>query len=156
MELQNSNLDDIAAVIGFSATLRLVAWYGDGNNLYVPAQAEEEHQIVKLIGISAARKLCEEFGPAHLNISKLQGYEMDVKRRWVCRMVTKGFGTREVATYFGMTERRVQQICRELEAAGLLDPKVVTKNSKEENAPEKHPQENAMEKAGEEFSGEHF
>ena len=121
MELENTTLDDLSAVIGFSATLRLSAWFGDGGNLYIPGEASEGQLIPRLIGLPAARRLSEEWGNEHIAIPRLRSYEVDVRRRLVGRMLEKGFGTREIAVHTRISERRVQQICRELELAGLID-----------------------------------
>ena len=120
MELRNSTLDDISAVIGFSATLRLVAWFGDGSNLYVPTVAEEGHLLVRLLGMPAAKRLCETWPGEHLAVPRLRDHEDDLRKRFVARMIEKGFGTREIAGMQRISERRVQQILRELEVAGLV------------------------------------
>ena len=120
MELRNTTLDDISAVIGFSATLRLVAWFGDGSNLYVPNTAEEGHLLVRLLGMAAAKRLCEAWPGEHLAVPRLRDHEDDLRKRSVARFIEKGFGTREIAGMLRISERRVQQILRELEVAGLV------------------------------------
>lgn len=142
MELKNTTLDDIAAVIGFSATLRLVAWFGDGGNLYVPLTAEEGSRLVRLLGISAARQLCLNWPGEHLAIPRLRDHEDDLRKRFVARMIEKGFGTREIASMQRMSERRVQQILRELEVAGLVQ---VAGPARRKAVVEK-PEENALQK----------
>ena len=122
MEVYKTILDDLAAVIGFAATTRLSAWFGDGTgNLYVPLKVEEGQLVVRLIGLPAARKLVEAWGGEHLAIPRLRDYEDDVKKRIVGRMLESGMGTREVSGHMRMSERRVQQICKELELAGLIE-----------------------------------
>lgn len=120
MELQNTTLDDIASVIGFSATMRLVAWFGDEGNVYVPGQAEEGQLLVKLIGLPAARKLSQEWPLEHLSVPRLTSHEEDSKKRVIGRMLERGFTFRMVSTAMRLSERRVQQICRELEAEELI------------------------------------
>lgn len=120
MELRNTTLDDISSVIGFSATLRLVAWFGDGGNLYVPIVAEEGHLLARLLGLSSAKRLCEAWPGEHLAVPRLRDHEDDLRKRFVARMIEKGFGTREIAGMQRISERRVQQILRELELAGLV------------------------------------
>lgn len=120
MEIQNTTLDDLSAVIGFSATLHLAAWFGDGNNLYVPDAVEEGQLLVKLVGLPNAQRLSAEWGRQHLAVPSLRSYDDLVKRRQIGRMFEKGFGSREISSHFRMTERRVQQICRELETVGLI------------------------------------
>lgn len=131
MARTNTTLDDIASVIGFSNTLRLSAWFGDLNYLYVPGEVCEGQVIVKLIGFSAAKKLSEQWGNEHIWIPRLRSYEEEERRRTIGRMLERGFGTREVASVVRIGERRVQQICRELEVEGLIEPIAPRKNAGE-------------------------
>lgn len=140
MELKNTTLDDVAAVIGFSATLRLAAWFGDGGNLYVPEKVSADQVLARLIGVSAAQRLCDEWGGEHLALPRLTAYEDDVKRRVIGRMLEQEFSTREVSTHIRMSERRIQQIARELESAGLMEVIVARKNQKK-NSEAKNPTE---------------
>lgn len=121
MELKNTTLDDVAAIIGFSATLRLAAWFGDRGNVYIPERAAPGQVVVRLIGQSAAQKLCDAWGGEHISLPRLRAYEEDVRRRNIGRMLEHHFSTREVAMYMRMSERRIQQVARELEVAGLID-----------------------------------
>lgn len=122
MDIQNTTLDDIAAVIGFSATLRLSAWFGNGNNLYVPDTVEDGQVLVRLLGRSAAERLTEAFGREHLAVPRLAAYEEDVRRQRIGKLLEGGFSTRQISQFERISERRVQQICRELEVAGLITP----------------------------------
>ena len=134
MELKNTTLDDVAAVIGFTATLRLSAWFGDGGNLYVPETVSEDQLLPKLIGISSAKKLSAEWGKQHLSLPRLRAYEDYVKKRIIARMLEHKMSTREIAVHIRMSERRVQQIARELEGAGLIDIILPVKNQQEKPA----------------------
>lgn len=121
MDLQKTTLEDIAAVVGFTATLRLSAWFGDRTgDCYVPLVAEEGQLIARLIGLPAATALSKEWGGDHLAIARLQNYEDDMRRKAIARMFETGMGSREIAAHLRISERRVQQICRELEVAGLI------------------------------------
>lgn len=122
MDLRNTTLDDMATVIGFSATLRLSAWYGHGNTLFVPLQVEEGQVLVTLLGMPAATRLTQAYPGEHIYIPRITQYEEDVQRHRIAKMLEKGFSTREVSRHERMSERRVQQICRELETAGLILP----------------------------------
>ena len=57
MQMQNTTLDDVSAVIGFSATLRLSAWFGDGGNVYVPAAAEVDEVLEPVAPVRQGRRL---------------------------------------------------------------------------------------------------
>lgn len=121
MEIHKTTLEDISAVIGFTATLRLSAWFGDGtSNCYVPLVAEDGQLIERLIGLPAATALSREWGGEHLAVPRLRDYEDDMRKKAIGRMLEKGFGSREIAAHLRISERRVQQICRELEVAGLI------------------------------------
>ena len=121
MDIRNTTLDDVAAVIGFTATLRLAAWFGDRGNLYIPDTVEEGQLLVRLIGMSAARQLTKEWGRQHINIPRLRSYEDDLRKRTIGRMLEHKMSWSEISVQMRMTERRIQQICRELEVAGLID-----------------------------------
>lgn len=122
MEQQNTTLDDISAVIGFSPTLRLSAWYGNGNNLYIPDRVEDGQVLVLLLGRSAAERLSQAFPGEHLAVPRLTAYEEDVRRQRIGSLLENGFSTRKISQFERISERRVQQICRELEMAGLIAP----------------------------------
>lgn len=117
---KNTTLDDISAVVGFTAACRLSHWYGDGMHMYVPKEVEEGHRLARLLGLSAARRLVEEWGGHHLAIPTMRNYEVDVRRRHIGRLFELGLGSREISNILRMSERRVQQICRDLELEGLL------------------------------------
>jgi|GEM_PF-2265218 len=122
LERPNSTLDDIAPVVGFSATLRLSAWYGDASPLYVPATVAEHQMLVRLLGQSAAQRMAQEFGGECLAIPRISSYTEDCRRHKVAVLAARGFGMREIARMTELSERRVQQICRELEQSGIIAP----------------------------------
>lgn len=124
----NNTLDDIAVLIGFSNTVKLSAWYSARRGkMYIPAKVTEEHKLVKLIGMSAACKLTKEWGGEELIVPTMQVLDNEILRRRIARMFEQGFSSREIALDLKMDERRVQQICRELEAEGLMKVVVLDK-----------------------------
>jgi hypothetical protein len=140
MAVKNTTLEDLSAVIGFGATLRLAAWYGDGvSNLYIPAEVNEAGTLVKLVGLTAARRLSDEWGNQFLAVPYIDAYEIDLRRRATARMLERGFGTREIAAALRISERRVQQMCRELEAEGLIPVigpvKTLRRNNRDDRSP---------------------
>lgn len=136
MEIKNSTLDDIAVVVGFSATVRLAVWFGDVNNVYVPPDVKDDHILVRLIGKSAANRLSKTWGGKHLAIPRLTSYERDMTHRMIGHLIVKGCSTREVSHLARVSERRVQQVCRELESAGLI-PVIAARKTPRENYQEK-------------------
>lgn len=146
MELRNSTLDDLSAVIGFSATLRLVAWFGKRAPMYVPAVAKEGQLICTLIGITAAKALSKEWGNERITVPGLNSHHLDVIRHSICQMAQKGVSVSEMCRQIDLSERRVQQIYAELEAANLLKKRVrkpLAKNGGKnplQNTPQTYPQ----------------
>ena len=61
-------------------------------------------------------------------------------------MIEKGFGTREIAGMQRISERRVQQILRELELAGLVQPAGPARPARRKTSPE-NSQANALQKS---------
>ena len=51
-----STLDDLCAVIGYTATRIIAAWY-PGRQLYVPMRADPAPPLARLIGFPALRAL---------------------------------------------------------------------------------------------------
>ena len=141
MELKNSTLDDLSAVIGFSATLRLVAWFGKRAPMYVPLVAKEGQLICTLIGISAAKALSKEWGNELITVPGLNSHHLDVIRHSICQMAQRGMLVSQMCQQIQLSERRVQQIYAELEGVNLLEKRVRKKGGKNagENTPQKAP-----------------
>lgn len=122
MQRPNTTIDDVCATIGFSATIRLVGWFG-GSNVYVPEQVDDGHKLAAVLGISAARALCSEFGsqtiwvPADPAGDRRRSYEV---RKSVAKALLKSNSTQAVAEDLGLSVRQVQRIKKELEEGGLL------------------------------------
>jgi hypothetical protein len=120
MNQKNTTLDDLSALIGFSATVKLAAWFG-GISLWIPDVVEEGQVLVRLVGMSSAAKLTQEWGCSFVYMPPLNAYEDEVQRRQIGRMLEKGFGSKEIARHNRLSERRVQQLARELEQQGLIE-----------------------------------
>lgn len=122
MSLRNTTLDDIAAVVGFTAALRLSAWFGEGSNLYIPLSVADDQMLVRLLGLPAARRLTEAWPGEHLSVPRPQEYEAQVQRRQIVDLLGSGFTDRKIGHFMRLSPRRVQQIIRELEVEGLIEP----------------------------------
>ena len=120
MELKNTTLDDLAAVIGFSAALRLSAWFGDCPPLHAPAVAEESQLLVRLIGLSAASQLSVTCGGQQIAVPQITQYENDVMKHRISRLHQMGFFSSKIVHDREISARRVQQILAELREANLL------------------------------------
>lgn len=118
--MENSVLDDVCAVVGYTATRIIVAWYG-GRSLYVPASVVDKHPLATLIGLPALRALSREFGGG----AALQIPSRALEDRYQCHqriaaMLAAGATNAEVAETVGLTLRRVQQLRVELAGLGWI------------------------------------
>ena len=130
MQNTNTTLDDVCALIGFSATVRLVEWFG-GTHIYVPDSAHEKHPLAGVIGYSALRSLSDEFGSQMLwvpgDVAGKHRKALNTKKA-VAKALLKNGGTQYVAESLGLSVRQVQRIKRELETAGLIPSEGQGKN----------------------------
>lgn len=143
MDLQrkNSSIDDICAVIGFTATMRLITWFGSKNStIFVPAVADPSHQLGIVIGMAPFQRLVGAFGRQIISIP--ENYwrtEADVRDRWVFDMVEARMTLQQMATETGLSERRIMQIVRKLEQSGLIPVVAPVKNSSEKSQGKTYP-----------------
>lgn len=129
MRAQNSVLEDISAVIGFTATTRLVAIFGTdtGRNLLVPVVATEDHAIARAIGLPAARALSAEWGGQVLKLGAHADLHHARLVRAVANMIKGGMPTKDVAIVVGLSERQVRNLRTEAEDMGMLPLVLQTK-----------------------------
>lgn len=122
MSIRNTTLDDIASVIGFTATMRMSAWFGE-RKVYVPLEIGPDQILVRLLGMSAARRLTDTWPGEWLTVPRpTQQYETDLQKRRILELILSGMSGRRVSHFMRVSDRRVQQIVRELEVLGLVQP----------------------------------
>ena len=109
MDIKNTTLDDLAAVIGFSAALQLSAWLDDFQPMHVPAMAQEGQLLVRLIGLSAALHLSRTWGGQRVAVPRITQYENDVAKHRISRLHQKGFSSMGIARDFYISARRVHK-----------------------------------------------
>lgn len=126
LDKPNGVLEDIAAVIGYTATTALIDWFG-GQSLWIPAAVSEDHVIAKVIGDIPFKHLVRSYGKRTLNLPLDYRREVSRRNRMIGAMVLKGFKTREIAQIALMTERQVFYVRVALEEAGLL-PHIIVGN----------------------------
>ncbi|WP_316150068.1 helix-turn-helix domain-containing protein [Cupriavidus sp. BIC8F] len=128
----NGVLEDVSAEIGYTATSLLVAWFG-GANLYIPATADENHPVARLIGHAAFRRLVAAYGSETLWIPGGHLDAMERRDRLIAERLARGAGTSEIAAEFGITERRVQQLRTHVQSKGLI-PSVLRARGRSQRA----------------------
>ena len=108
-------LAELVDAIGFPAALRLVERWG-GVRLYVPLEQNltEEHELVRALGLAAARKLAS----AHkewLEVPRGAAYLRSVRDR-IIRESYGGKSVTRLAREFNMTRRNIFYIVARKEA----------------------------------------
>lgn len=115
----NGTIEDVCALIGFTATTRLINWFG-GSNVYVPGDPTDDHTLACLIGPSGMRALCAEFGDSAIWIpAAIEDETVSVKKQ-IAELFLSGGGSLDVSKATGLSQRHVQRIRRELESVGVL------------------------------------
>lgn len=118
--MEASNLDDVCACVGYTATRRLAAWYA-GRNLYVPARAHADHPLAVLIGMPALRALVEQYRGEQLTIPPASEDDRFRRDRRIAIALVAGQTCAEIAADLDLTTRRVEQIRGDLIASRLLE-----------------------------------
>lgn len=119
MKETNGVLEDIGAVIGFTATTRLVAIFGPGK-LYVPIEVVSCHQIAQTIGMSAFKRLVENWAGQTLELCNHHDFHHARLVRGVAAMLREGMPAKDIATLVSLSERQVRNLRLEAERIGLL------------------------------------
>ncbi|MDP2262661.1 MAG: helix-turn-helix domain-containing protein [Hydrogenophaga sp.] len=127
MSVKNTTHDDLAPIVGFTATIKLAAYYG-GKNMTVPKKISEKHVLAKLIGVPAASALANEWPGCILAVPTLHFAEVELRNSRVLQLLRDGASTDAIAKANGITVRRVQQLRAEFEAAGFL-PEILREKS---------------------------
>jgi hypothetical protein len=118
--MQASNLDDVAGVIGYTATRILSAWYA-GRSLYVPGRARDDHPLARLIGPAALRALVREFASIQVAIPPEAEDDRFRRDRRIAAALVAGQTAKQIADNESLTVRRVEQIRAELVSSGWLE-----------------------------------
>lgn len=119
LRMQPSTLDDICAAIGYTATRKLVAWFG-GRKLYIPTQASPGHPFATALGFPAYRALVENFGVEVLSVPKADEEWRYNRNRVIAERLADGDELAAIASDLGLTLRRAEQIRVDLVADGFL------------------------------------
>lgn len=119
MEITNGIMEDLGAAMGFEATTRLIAVFGDAS-LYVPQQIDEAHPIARVVGINAAQRLVADFGGETINLPANEQYDRLIRVRTVARLLRKGVTTRDIGQLVGLSTKQVGRYRAEAEEIGIL------------------------------------
>lgn len=117
--LNSLDLDDVCAVVGYTATRILAAWFG-GQRLWLPKQYRTDHPLNLLLGQSATRKLIEAFPGERLAVPSASDDARYRRDRLVAEMLSQGASPSAVAQIVDSTPRAVETLRVELVERGWL------------------------------------
>jgi hypothetical protein len=117
--MTNTTLDDISAVIGFTAAIRIAAFYG-GRDLHVPVEVSDKHPIAKLIGVNRLLALANEWRGERLSIPSLNCIEVETRNAKILLLLLNNVDRYTIASVMGIGERRISQISKEFKKLGIL------------------------------------
>ena len=105
-------LGQIAAVAGEAAALAIAAARG-GTQVYVPPDPDPDHWLSKLIGLEAAKAVCEHLtcgvGPLRVDLPLGPAGHAAKTRARVDAMLRDGASERDIALATGYTTRAVRR-----------------------------------------------
>jgi hypothetical protein len=107
---------EIADVIGREKALHLIgaaprtsrrSWRV---NIYVPKRLPPDHRLVRILGWSSARRLCDYFGGEILQPSNCKCVEREFRNRAIIERHEAGMPAREIADSLGVTYDTVKKL----------------------------------------------
>jgi hypothetical protein len=111
LEALPASARDLAGIVGLPAAIGLLERFGGMTALYVPKDVSPGHDLARIMGEAAARKLSSVYGGDYLrNIPRCAGAMRAVRDRAVVRRKSEGAAPRDIAQEFGLTERWVWEI----------------------------------------------
>lgn len=102
-------LADIEAVIGTTATLKLVSERG-GTKISIPKKPTEKCLLVQIIGFDLAEKLSLEFGSGDILIPMGHFKGMGRKKVLAAKMLEQGLSSNTIAAELDIHERTVRRV----------------------------------------------
>lgn len=117
--MQPSIIEDIGAIIGVSATMRLMALFG-GTKLHIPKTIRADHPIAHVIGAAAAAQLATHFASEHIDLPEGEEFMRLHRVRRVASLLRTGMSPRDVGMLVGVSTRQAGNYRTEAERLGLL------------------------------------
>lgn len=119
MNNDNGSMEDLAAVIGYTAATDLLDWFS-GTVVCVPVTTSADHVLARVIGDSPFARLVKEYGGKKLSIPLDHRREISRRNRMIGAMILKGVRPEDIARIALMTKRQVYYVRSSLEQAGML------------------------------------
>lgn len=118
-----ASVREVAEVIGFDATMRLIELLprvrpkchpGGRVRIYVPRGMADDHRMVQIIGREAADRLARVFGGEEICLAVCAATQRAKRNAEIRRMVAEGATPTTIAAHFRISARQAQNVVREI------------------------------------------
>jgi hypothetical protein len=100
---------ELVALIGFSATIRLVE-NSPGIPQYIPQNISDEHYLVGMLGMAAASALVKNYGGDTITVPNCKRALCKIRHRQIRQSRSEGYSQNEAALLYGITPRQIRNI----------------------------------------------
>lgn len=107
-----NKLQNIAEMIGLTASIKLIEHYG-GTSLLIPKRIDESHYLVKSLGVEAAFRLSDYYGRETLYIPKADQIMRKMRNRQIIKDFDSGISVKQLARKYRLSNRRIHSILTE-------------------------------------------
>jgi len=104
-----SSLIDLAETLGLAVALKLIQAFG-GQELKFPRFPGPDHHVIKALGETDGRAVCEYLGGAMIYVPHGRA---SANRRAVPELAGKGHSRGQIARLLGISQRHVRRIANE-------------------------------------------
>lgn len=133
---RSDTMDAICEVVGFSATISLIRWFG-GGNVVVPSVKNTNCMLRAIIGRQSLNRMVDAFGGSMLwiPIDPMAKYKAsDARARDIAKLARAGLSRKEIAESLGVKPYLVSRVRRALgmPAEGVRQNPKLAKNLERE------------------------
>ena len=100
---------ELVALIGFSATIRLVEWR-PGVPIYIPQNIDTDHPLAHAVGMVGASALVTNYGGETITIPNCKRALCKIRHRQIVQSRAEGYSQTEAALLYGITPRQIRKV----------------------------------------------
>jgi len=109
-------LNEIAEVLGTKIALMISDEFG-GMNIYLAKWSGDKSKqgrsisaLIKCIGESATKQLCQLYGGSHITIPSCKNLVKKMRNKAICTEVNRGVKREDIVRKYGISDRRIRSI----------------------------------------------
>jgi len=121
---------DLTQQIGLAATMKLIQQYG-GTRLYLPKTLSPKHELLQLVGLTAARAIVGHFDDDRPHIPLASHALRRARNRAIC-VQAENISTPHLARQYGLHERSIYKILARSENGAAIRPAATSRREREQ------------------------